>query len=63
MTMMTTTTTMIMIIIQISLEPLLVRRHSFLVLDLGLDIVNGARCLKVHGDGLVCERLVEDLRS
>ena len=32
-------------------QPLLVRRDAFLVLDLGLDIVNGVRCLGVPGDG------------
>ena len=31
-------------------HPLLVRRNSFLVLDLGLDIVNGVRCLDVQGE-------------
>ena len=46
-----------------SLPPLLVWRNSFLDLDLGIDIVNGARCIDVQGDGLACEHLDEDLRS
>ena len=51
---------MIMIIVnKSSLPPLLSWRNSFLVLDLGIDIVNGARCLDVQGDGLACEHLVE----
>ena len=47
------------IIRQSSLEPLLSRKNSCLVLELGLDIVNGARCLDVQGGGLACERLDE----
>ena len=46
-----------------SLEPLVVWRNYFLVLDLGIDIVNGARCFEVQGGGLACERLDEDMRS
>ena len=42
---------------QSSLEP----RNFFLVLELGLDIVNGARCLDVQGGGLAGERLDEVL--
>ena len=41
--------------------PLLSRKNSFLVLELGLDILNGARCLDVQGGGLACERLDEVL--
>ena len=48
---------------QSSLEPLLVRRNYFLVLDLGLDNVNGVRCLGVQGGGLACERVDEDLHA
>jgi hypothetical protein len=33
-------------------ETLLVRRDAFLVLDLGLDIVNGIAGLNLEGDGL-----------
>ena len=41
--------------------PLLDRRNSFLVLDLGIDIVDGVRCLDVQVDGLACEHLGKDL--
>ena len=41
--------------------PLLDRRNSFLVLDLGIDIVDGVRCLDVQVDGLACEHLDEGL--
>ena len=44
-------------------QPLLVRRSSFLVLDLGLDTVNGVRCPAVQGDGLACGRLDKDLHG
>ena len=33
-------------------KTLLVRRNTFLVLDLGLDIVDGVRGLNLEGDGL-----------
>merc|ERR1719333_1462092 len=33
-------------------QPLLVRRDPFLVLDLGLDILDGVRGLDLEGDGL-----------
>ena len=33
-------------------QPLLVRRNSFLVLDICHDIVNGIGCLDVQGEGL-----------
>jgi hypothetical protein len=42
-------------------ETLLIRRNTFLVLDLGLDIVNGVRRLNLKGDRLPRERLHEDL--
>ncbi|GJN39133.1 hypothetical protein PR202_gb28232 [Eleusine coracana subsp. coracana] len=42
-------------------ETLLVRRDALLVLDLGLDVVNGVRGLNLKGDGLAGEGLNEDL--
>ena len=42
-------------------QPLLVWRNSFLVLDLGLDIVNGVGRLDVQSDGLDSEYFDEDL--
>ena len=42
-------------------QPLLARRNSFLVLDLGLDIVDSIRCLDVQGNGLAGESFHEDL--
>jgi hypothetical protein len=42
-------------------EPLLVRRDALLVLDLGLDVVNGVGRLHLEGDGLAGEGLNEDL--
>ena len=44
-------------------QPLLVRRDALLVLDLGLDIVNGVRWLDLEGDGLAGERLDKDLHG
>ena len=44
-------------------QPLLVRRTSFFVLDLDLDIVNGVRYVGVQVDGLACERFDEDQRA
>ena len=44
-------------------ESLLVGRDSFLVLDLGLDIIDGVRSLDVKGDGLSSEGLNEDLHA
>ena len=35
-------------------QALLIRGNSFLVLDLGLDIVNGVRGFHIQGDGLSC---------
>ena len=42
-------------------EALLVRRDAFLVLNLGLDVLNGVTGLHVEGDGLAGEGLHEDL--
>merc|ERR1712025_1006337 len=44
-------------------QPLLVWRNSFLVLDLGLDILNGVRWLNLQGDGLSSQGLDEDLHT
>ena len=44
-------------------EALLVRRDAFLVLDLGLDVLNGVTGLHVEGDGLAGEGLHEDLHA
>jgi len=42
-------------------KSLLIRRDTFLVLDLGLDVLNGVRRLNIEGDGLAGEGLNEDL--
>jgi hypothetical protein len=42
-------------------QTLLVRGNSFLVLNLGLDIVNGVRGFHFKGDGLSCEGLDKNL--
>ena len=42
-------------------EPLLVWGDALLVLDLGLDILDGVRGLHLEGDGLAREGLDEDL--
>jgi hypothetical protein len=42
-------------------KPLLVRGDALLVLDLGLDVVNGVRRLHLKGDGLAGEGLHKDL--
>ena len=42
-------------------EPLLVRRDPLLVLDLGLDVVDGVAALDLEGDGLAGQGLDEDL--
>ena len=42
-------------------ETLLVGRDTLLVLDLGLDVVNGVGGLDLEGDGLSGEGLNEDL--
>ena len=42
-------------------QPLLVRGDAFLVLDLGLDILDGVRGFDIKGDGLAGECLHENL--
>ena len=44
-------------------ETLLIGRNSFLVLDLGLDVVDGVRGLDFEGDGLASEGLDENLHG
>ena len=44
-------------------QPLLVRRDALLVLDLGLDIVNGVAGLDIQGDGLASQGLHKDLHT
>merc|ERR1719210_51524 len=44
-------------------QPLLIWRNTFLVLDLGLDILNGVRWLHLQGDGLASQGLDEDLHT
>merc|ERR1711980_7161 len=44
-------------------QPLLVRGNAFLVLDLGLDILNCVTGLNLQGDGLASEGLDEDLHA
>merc|ERR1712152_20196 len=44
-------------------QPLLVWGNSLLVLDLGLDILNGVRGLNLQGDGLASEGLYKDLHT
>ncbi|KAM0910373.1 hypothetical protein ACQ4PT_014204 [Festuca glaucescens] len=44
-------------------EALLVRRDALLILDLGLDVVDGVRRLHLQGDGLAGEGLHEDLHA
>jgi hypothetical protein len=44
-------------------QALLGRWYPFLGLDLALHIVDGVRSLNVKGDGLVGERLDEDLKG
>ena len=44
-------------------KSLLIGRDSFLVLDLGLDVVNGVRRLNIEGDGLASQCLDEDLHA
>ena len=44
-------------------QPLLVWGNTLLVLDLGLDILNGVRRLHLQGDGLASESLHEDLHA
>ena len=42
-------------------ESLLVRRNAFLILNLGLDVVDGVRWLDIESDGLASKGLHEDL--
>merc|ERR1711992_131230 len=44
-------------------QPLLVWGDSLLVLDLGLDVLNGVRGLHLEGDGLASQGLDEDLHA
>merc|ERR1712203_1246070 len=44
-------------------QSLLIWGNSFLVLDLGLDVLNGVRGLDLEGDGLPGEGLDEDLHT
>ena len=44
-------------------KSLLIGWDSFLVLDLGLDVLNGVRWLDIEGDGLTSESLDEDLHT
>merc|ERR1719384_2592739 len=44
-------------------QPLLVWGNSLLVLNLGLDILNGVRGLHLQGDGLASQGLDKDLHS
>merc|ERR1712018_992062 len=44
-------------------QPLLVWGDSLLVLDLGLDVLNGVRGLHLESDGLTGEGLDEDLHA
>ncbi|KAF7650041.1 hypothetical protein LDENG_00131340, partial [Lucifuga dentata] len=42
-------------------QTLLVWRDAFLILDFGLDILNGVAWLNLQGDGLACQGLYKDL--
>merc|ERR1719407_90331 len=44
-------------------ETLLIGGNALLVLDLGLDVVNGVRRLDIEGDGLAGEGLHKDLHT
>merc|ERR1711957_847227 len=44
-------------------ETLLIRRNSFLILNLGLDIINGIRWLNIQSDGLSSKCFDKDLHS
>merc|ERR1712156_795897 len=44
-------------------QPLLVRGDALLVLDLGLDVLDGVRGLNLKGDGLASQGLDEDLHT
>merc|ERR1719491_1698571 len=44
-------------------QPLLIWGNTFLVLDFGLHILNGVRCLNLKGDGLAGQSLDENLHT
>merc|ERR1712210_129700 len=44
-------------------QPLLIWRNALLVLDLGLDVLNGIRGLNLKGDGLASQSLDKDLHT
>ena len=44
-------------------ESLLIRGDALLVLDLGLDVLDGVRVLNIKGDGLASQGLDEDLHA
>uniref|UniRef100_A0A914KS88 Uncharacterized protein n=1 Tax=Meloidogyne incognita TaxID=6306 RepID=A0A914KS88_MELIC len=44
-------------------ETLLLRGDPLLLLDLGLDILDGVRLLHIQGDRLPCERFDKDLHG
>ena len=44
-------------------ESLLIWRDTFLVLDLGFDVLNGVSWLNVEGDGLTGKGFDEDLHT
>merc|ERR1711988_837813 len=44
-------------------QPLLIRGDTFLVLDLGLDVLNAVRGLDLEGGGLPSQSLDEDLHT
>merc|ERR1719317_89563 len=44
-------------------QPLLIWRNSLLVLDLGLDVLNGVGWLNLQGDSLACQGLDKDLHA
>jgi len=44
-------------------KSLLIRRNSFFVLDLGLDVIDGVRSLNIESNGLACQSFDEDLHT
>merc|ERR1712220_5973 len=44
-------------------KSLLIWRDTFLILDLGLDVLDGVSWLDIEGDGLTSEGLDEDLHT
>merc|ERR1711935_78909 len=44
-------------------QPLLVWGNAFLILDFGLDILNGVRCFNLKGDGLARQGLNKNLHT